>query len=321
MTDVVGLGEAMVLLEPAGGGPLSTAPALVPRVAGAELNLCATVARCGLTAAFCSRVGDDPWGDTVLAAAGRLGVHAGLVEREPGSRTGVFFREALPDGLRRVYYYRAGSAASHMDAGDGERALAPRPRALVVSGVTLALGAGPVEAVLAAVRQAVRLGTKLVVDPNLRPQLGGLAAVAEPLRTVIASADLLLAGLDEARALFGEHDPTALVAAAHAVGSREVVLKDGDRGCWYEEAGQAVHLPAIPVRAVDPVGAGDAFGGGYLATRLRGGAARQAATVGARLGALVAASPGDTEGLPATADARELLRSAVEGGDDGWCSA
>jgi 2-dehydro-3-deoxygluconokinase len=319
MTDVVGLGEAMVLLEPHDGGSLRTATTLVPRVAGSEFNTCAAIARCGLRAAFCSRFGEDPLGRLVLDAAANLGIDVRLVAREIDGRTGVFFREALPDGLRRVYYYRAGSAASMMNTVDGERAIRCRPRALVVSGITLALGPGPTAAALAAVRAARKVGSLVVADPNLRAPLGGLAAVEEPLRALIASSDLLLAGLGEAQVLFGEKDPEDLVAAAHLAGCPEVVLKDGGRGCWFEQDRRVIHLPAFSVRAVDPVGAGDAFGGGYLAARLSGKSAFHAARLGAWFGAQVAASPGDTEGLPSTQEAKQLLDAPPSVADASAC--
>ena len=40
-----------------------------------------------------------------------------------------------------------------------------------------------------------------------------------------------------------------------------VVLTDGDRGCWYATRAtpSARHMPALPVDAIEPTGAGDAF--------------------------------------------------------------
>ncbi|MGW0587156.1 PfkB family carbohydrate kinase [Streptosporangium sp. NPDC002607] len=61
----------------------------------------------------------------------------------------------------------------------------------------------------------------------------------------------------------------------------------------------------------DPVGAGDAFLGGYLADRLSGGSPGGAAALGTLLAARIVETPGDTAGLPPREEARDLLRRAV----------
>jgi 2-dehydro-3-deoxygluconokinase len=63
-------------------------------------------------------------------------------------------------------------------------------------------------------------------------------------------------------------------------------------GRWVE------HLPE-PVPDVDPVGAGDAFTAGYLDARLDGLPVAEALARGARCGAAVASTVGDTLGFPA----------------------
>ena len=46
------------------------------------------------------------------------------------------------------------------------------------------------------------------------------------------------------------------------------MLKAGPDGCYFQGAGGPVRLPSAATVVVDPVGAGDAFAGGYLAARL-----------------------------------------------------
>ncbi|MEV0720560.1 PfkB family carbohydrate kinase, partial [Asanoa sp. NPDC050611] len=91
----------------------------------------------------------------------------------------------------------------------------------------------------------------------------------------------------------------------------EVVLKAGADGCWYATGAGPAHLPTAAVEVVDPVGAGDAFAGAYLAARLAGIDPRGAAWLGSQFAAGVVAAPGDTEGLPAPERARALVASAA----------
>lgn len=310
--DVIGIGEAMVLLQPSPGVALRTADTLTMSVAGAELTLCATVARLGLSAAFCTRVGADPLGERVRAATADLGVATNLIEVDDRRPTGLFLREALPDGRRRVYYHRVGSAASALDTADAERVLAARPRLVAVSGITAALGDGPRRAVFALAAAAREAGIRVALDPNLRPALGPVAEQAATVRALLPYADFLLLGTDESGPVFGVSEGVShgvgdgvgdgvrhreeVFAAADRAGVGETVLKAGADGCFLPGG---VHVPAVPVDVIDPVGAGDAFAGAYLAARLRGAGPVEAARLGADIAAGVIAVPGDTEGLPA----------------------
>ncbi|WP_422804717.1 PfkB family carbohydrate kinase [Streptomyces noursei] len=62
------------------------------------------------------------------------------------------------------------------------------------------------------------------------------------------------------------------------------------------------HQPAVPVRAVDPVGAGDAFVAGYLSALLDGADLAGRLARAATTGAFAAASRGDWEGAPTRAE-------------------
>ena len=303
--DVVGFGEAMVLLQAA---DLATASSMEVHVAGAELNACAAVARLGGRAALCSRVGDDPHGSRVRSAIRTLGVDGRLVGTDPTRPTGVFFRERATDGTRRVYYYRRGSAASAMGPTDADGALALRPRAVVVSGLTAALGDGP----RALVRAVCETTALRVLDANLRPQLPDLDLVVALLRDLLPRVDLLVLGTDEAVPLFGTAEPAAVFAAAGAAGAGEVVLKAGADGCFYPGPdGTPRHLASAATEVVDPIGAGDAFTGGYTYARLCGAAPAGAAWLGSQLAAAVVAATGDTTGLPPADRAASLLAEAV----------
>jgi 2-dehydro-3-deoxygluconokinase len=309
--DVVGVGEAMVLFQAPPGVGLDRADTVEVHVAGAEMNLCAAVARLGLRAAFATRVGDDPLGRRVRADIATLDVDAALVAVDPGRPTGLFLKEVLPDGQRRVHYYRAGSAASALDETDAARALAARPRVVAVSGITAALGDRPLAAVTALAGGARAAGARFALDPNLRPALGPVDEQVARLRPLLPYADLLILGLDEAGPLLGATEPAEVFTAAAAAGAGETVVKAGAQGCYVRDGHAVTHLPSDATDVVDPVGAGDAFAGGYLAARLRGAPPTAAARLGSRLAAGVVARAGDTAGLPDPRTAATLLAATV----------
>ena len=308
--EIVGLGEAMVLVTPADGQPLHRSGTASLHVGGAELNLCAAAARLGAQAAFCSRVGADPFGDRIRAEAERQGVDTTLLAVSDAAPTGIYFKDVHTDGTRRVHYYRAGSAASTMDESDARRVIAAHPAMVVVSGITAALGDGPLAAVLAILAARDDAGPRVALDPNLRPALGPVSGQADRIRPLLDRVDILLIGLDETGPVLGTEDPAEVFAAAAAAGVTETVLKAGPDGCFVGGPDGPVHLPSAATRVVDPVGAGDAFAGGYLVGRLRGLDPPHAAWLGSRMAAAVVTAIGDTEGLPTPTEAAALLAEA-----------
>ena len=66
-------------------------------------------------------------------------------------------------------------------------------------------------------------------------------------------------------------DQTVLTLLDH--GAKTIVLKLGSAGCRIFKQGHGIiaEIPAVPVRAEDPTGAGDAFCGGFLVGMLRAG--------------------------------------------------
>jgi 2-dehydro-3-deoxygluconokinase len=310
--DVLGVGEPMALFEAANPGPLERSPSFVLRLAGAEVNLLIGVARQGRTAALLSAVGDDPFGRFVVDRLRGQRVDVGDVRVDPRRRTGVFFKELTGDDRRRVYYYRDGSAASALDIGALEVLTTRRPRVLTVSGLTLGLGED--DGLGATARSALRLaherGTTTVFDANLRPGLFDGDAAAGIFDELCPSLDLVLAGRDELTALVPGKEPIAAAESLLARGCRGVVVKDGARGSTVVTSEVRTEVPPLPVAdAVDPVGAGDAFGAGVVVGHLRGWTLPDAARLGSVLGGRVVQTRGDWEGIPDGPTAERLLAS------------
>ncbi len=128
------------------------------------------------------------------------------------------------------------------------------------------------------------------------------------LASLLDGVDVLLAGADELVWLAERDDIDGATAWALDQGPRLVVVKHGARGASATGPTGTVHLPAVAVDAVDPVGAGDAFAAGFLAGLLNARTVEQSMAQANSVAALVVAAPGDTEGLPDAA-----LRDAFTG--------
>jgi 2-dehydro-3-deoxygluconokinase len=310
--EVLGIGEVMGMLDPDRPGPLEDAEHFTLRVAGAETNVLIAAARLGHRAALVSAVGNDPVGRLVLRTLETQGVDTSLVQTDAGAPTGVFFKERFDDGLRRVYYYREGSAASRLTPAGALLDGIGTPGVLVVSG--LSLGLGRPEGLSAVVRDAVErfaaAGSTVVFDPNMRPGVWDGARARDDFAQIRASVDVLIAGEEELTALApGVAVPQAAEALC-ADGLRAVVVKAGARGAVLYERGSVTPVAPFPVaRVVDPVGAGDAFAAGVVTGLLRGWPLLDGVRLGALLGARAVTTSGDWEAVPAGQSPERLLDS------------
>src|SRR5215212_7211752 len=263
MCEVVTLGECMAVLYPREPVTLDDAAVLALDIGGAEANLSIGLSRLGHRARFISRVGDDPFGQRMRATLEREGVDTSYLTTDTGAQTGVFFREWLPDGARRVYYYRAGSAASRLAPEDLQPAAFEGAKIVHLTGITPALSASCAATVARAIELAHAAGALVSFDPNYRPRLWDI--------------------------------PTARAALR----ARVVVLKRAERGALALADGKRYFSPAHPVtQVIDPVGAGDGFDAGFLAGWLRGASIDESLNLGARIGAAAVEVLGDYAGYP-----------------------
>jgi 2-dehydro-3-deoxygluconokinase len=293
----------MAVLYPSDPVTLDDARTLLLDIGGAEANLSVALCRLGHTARFISRVGDDPFGQRMRSTLAREGVDVSELRTNPDAPTGVFFREWLPDGARRVYYYRAGSAAARMAPEDLSAEQFAGARIVHLTGITPALSASCAAAVARAIELAQAAGALVSFDPNYRARLWRPEAAREALLPLLRQAEIILMGHEDAAAVLGtgEDDDAALRAGAD-LGARVVVLKCAERGAFALADGATIHVPAVPVeRVVDPVGAGDGFDAGFLACWLRGDSLEDSLRLGAHVGAASVAALGDYAGYPRVA--------------------
>jgi 2-dehydro-3-deoxygluconokinase len=289
--DVIAIGETMFSLV-ALDGPLDEATSFHATHGGAESNTCVALTRLGTSAAWVSRVGTDPPGDRILAVLGREGVQLSWVKRDPDRPTGLMLR----DTVGAVRYYRTGSAASALSPDDLEEVPVEDARAVFGTGITPLLGRDPGRAVRALFRRARGMR---VLDLNLRKGLWGSDRTVALIEPLLRACDLVFGGVDELGTFEGASTAEGLARAFARRGPREVVVKGGRSGAGaLDPFGRWHEVAPAPVRDVDPVGAGDAFDGGYLHARLAGAEVPEALIEGARCGAAVAATIGDADGVP-----------------------
>lgn len=109
----------------------------------------------------------------------------------------------------------------------------------------------------------------------------------------------MFAGDTEAAIAVGDaQDPWELARRINEMGASQAVIKLGADGCVAVVHGEKHAQRAVPIRAVDTVGAGDAFVAGYIAELLNDEDVPQRLLTAVRTGAFACLVPGDWEGMP-----------------------
>lgn len=296
---------------------LAEANTFVARNGGAPANVAVALARLGVPSAYCGVVGDDAFGNRLIAGLKAEEVDASRV-RTTDLATSIAFawKNELGDG--RFWLRREADVT--LSPADIDRAGIPGVAAVVVGSVSLATEPSR-SAIHHAVNVAATQGVPVCFDVNLRPTLWpDLSEALHACRPVIEQATLLKLSLDDARSLFdGADDPDEVVRLLDQLGGTpRIVITDGERGAWFRTAGAALQfVPGLRVAAVEPTGAGDAFLAGLIRRlRQRDWLPPEEVDIryAAAAGALATLREGAWDGLPTRAELDAFLASTATAG-------
>jgi 2-dehydro-3-deoxygluconokinase len=301
---VLTLGEALGVLHT--GEPIVHASHLRIGTGGAEANVAIGLARLGTPVAWLGRVGDDGLGRRIVRELRAEGVAVHAIV-DPAAPTGLLLKETDGMGRTEVVYHRRGSAGSRLAPVDLAAVDGVDLSLLHLTGITPALSADAAATVEATLERWPDVPVSF--DVNHRSRLWDAEDAAPVYRSLAERADIVFAGYDEALLLAPDAaDPEDAALRIAALGPAEVVVKLGSEGALAVVDGTVHRLPAVPVRVVDTVGAGDAFVAGYLAERVLGRSAATRLRTAVRAGAAACTHAGDWEGLP--------FRRELEASDD-----
>jgi 2-dehydro-3-deoxygluconokinase len=300
--EVVTFGETMGRLAAEEIGPLRSGHRVVLGVAGAESNVAVGVRRLGHSAAWAGRVGADQIGRLILRELRAEGVDVSRAIADPDAPTGFMLKVRRTTALSEIIYSRRGSAGSRLCPADLAPELIAAARLLHVTGITPALSDSAREAVVAAIDIARAHDVCVSLDVNHRDALWTDAEASAALLELAPRCDFLFASEHEAELLVGTRTPADAARAMADLGPKHAVVKRGEHGSVACIDGELHVDAAFRVPVTDPVGAGDAFVAGYLASWLDGADPSDALRTANLTGAFVVAVPGDWEGLPTRAE-------------------
>jgi 2-dehydro-3-deoxygluconokinase len=302
MFDVVALGEAMVEFNQTCPGE----PQYLQGFGGDTSNAAIAAARAGARVAYLTRIGQDTFGDALMALWQHEGVDTRGVERDRVAPTGIYFVTHGPGG-HEFSYRRAGSAASLMTPQCLPREIVRAARILHVSGISLAISQGARDTVFAAIEAARNAGALVSLDSNLRLKLWSLQEARAAITRAAGLCDLFLPSVEDALTLSGHGDADAILDWSHSLGPRQVVLKLGKDGALVSDGKRRERIAGHAVATADATGAGDCFSGNLLARLASGDSIFHAARYANAAAAIAVQGFGAVAPLPRPEQVRALL--------------
>lgn len=263
---IVVAGEALVdlIVQPDGR--------LVPVAGGGPYNAARAIARLGVPATWAGGLSSDRFGRMLEAGLAADGVSLVLAQRTDRPTT-LALAELDEHGAAAYRFYVEGTSAPELQAGPLAGGLPAGTRA--VHAGTLGFVLEPMATTLEGLVASLPDGVLLMVDPNCRPSITpDPAAYRARMARVLARADVVKVSTDDLAFLVPGAAAADAVRWIQGHGSMVVLLTDGGRAVAVHAGGVVHAVPVPPVRVVDTVGAGDTFGGAFLACLVHDGRAR-----------------------------------------------
>lgn len=295
--DLVTIGETLGVFGTNKVGTLINGSAMTFRIAGAESNIAIGMSRLGKSTHWLSVLGNDPVAHVIRRELRAEGVVVSAAT-DPDHPTAVMMKVLRTGSLTSVQYFRENSAFAHSTPDSFDFSGLTQTRCFHFSGISLALGDGPVNAVRTGIEIARRHGALISFDLNYRSTMWDRDKASSVLGEFIGLADIVFASPDEASLVVPLDDPVAMAQSVRERGAQISVIKLGPDGALAADAETHFTSSAIATPVVDVIGAGDAFASGFLSSWLDDSDLQKALSHGNRAAAFAISAPGDWDNLP-----------------------
>ncbi|MFI6265629.1 5-dehydro-2-deoxygluconokinase [Micromonospora sp. NPDC051006] len=309
MLDVLTIGRVGVDIYPLQiGTPLAEVETFGRFLGGSPTNVAVAASRQGLRAGVITRTGADAFADYVHRALRDFGVDDSQVHPVEGLPTPVTFCEIFPPDHFPLWFYRTPTAPDlQIRPGELDADAIAAARIFWLTGTGLCQQPSR-DAHSAAL--AVRDGRPhTVLDLDYRPMFWPDPATARAaIAEVLPQVTVTVGNLDEVEVAVGTRDPLRAAERLLDRGPRLAVVKLGPDGVLASTGTETARVPPVPVRVVNGLGAGDAFGGALCLGLLRDWPLERTLRFANAAGAIVASRLACSAAMPDHAETLALLR-------------
>ncbi|MCY3718098.1 MAG: 5-dehydro-2-deoxygluconokinase [Anaerolineaceae bacterium] len=303
------------------GSPFVNIDSFAAYVGGSPTNISVGATRLGAKAALLTAVGEDPVGDFLLHFLREEGVPTDYIPRKAGMRSSCVLLGIEPPDRFPLQYYRDNCADINLTIDDVLAAPVTDCEVFQFAGTNLSLEPSR-SATMFAAELARQSGARVVFDIDFRPdQWSDIRAFGVVARSALPLVDVVLGTEDEINAATLSSveqmelthsqvsdakvtgDTLAAIGRILESGPEAVVEKVGAQGARIHlRDGEIIEAPGFPVEIYNILGAGDAFGAGFLYGLVRDWDWYRSARLGNACGAIVVTKHGCADFMPTMAE-------------------
>ncbi len=300
------------------GAPFVDITSFAAYVGGSPTNISVGGRRLGLKTAVMTGLGVDPVGDFILNFLNKEGVDTQFSPRKPGYRTSAVVLGIEPPNKFPLVYYRDNCADIQLNIDDVLAAPVADSKVFQFAGTNLSKEPSR-SATMFGAELAKQVGTDVVFDLDFRPdQWHDPRAFGVVSRSIMHCVDIVIGTDDEINAAMLKDtgqmslthsqvsdtkvkgDTRSAIRTLLSLGPKAVIEKVGPLGSRVHLADQPEPIEALgyPVEVYNILGAGDAFGAGFIYGYINGWDLRKAARLGNACGAIVVTKHGCANFMP-----------------------
>lgn len=325
--DLINMGRSSIdLYANDVGAPFTEITSFAAYVGGSPTNICVGARRLGLKTALLTAVGTDPVGDFILNFLNKEGINTQFIPRKPDHRSSAVVLGIEPPDKFPLVYYRDNCADINLTIDEVLAAPLTDCKVFQFAGTNLSKEPSR-SATLFAAEVARAAGAKIVLDVDFRPdQWHDVRAFGVAIRSALRLVDVVIGTRDEINAAMLTHadqmklthsqisdaqvagDTDQAITTMLQAGLEALVLKIGSEGARvYLPSGEKIDAPGFPVEIYNILGAGDAFGGGFLYGYVNNWGWYKSARLGNACGAIVVTKHGCANFMPTMAEVEAFV--------------
>ena len=325
--DVLHMGRSSIdLYSNDVGTPFEQITSFAAYVGGSPTNISVGARRLGLNTVLLTALGLDPVGDFIQHFLDKEGVDTRFIPRKPAHRTSAVVLGIEPPDKFPLVYYRDNCADIELTIDDVLAAPVAQSKVFQFAGTNLSRDPSRSATTFAA-ELARQSGTKVVFDIDFRPdQWHDPRAFGVAVRSILRLVDVVIGTEDEINAAMlsdaGQMtlthsqisdtkvagDIEAAIETLLTLGPQAVLQKRGEHGVRVHlKDGERIDAPGFPVEIYNILGAGDAFGAGFIYGYVNEWDWYRAARLGNACGAIVVTQHGCANFMPTMPEVEQFV--------------
>nr|WP_321249640.1 5-dehydro-2-deoxygluconokinase [uncultured Ruegeria sp.] len=275
---------------------------------GSSANICAGLVKLGSRASLVTSVSDDAVARFCLNRLRHYGVDTSYIRVVGGEyRMSMAIYESTTENFQNVIY-RNGAVDFQVTEEDVDKVDYGAFSAVLSAGTVFASEPSR-SATFRAFENARNAGLPVIFDIDYRPYSWPSPEVAADVLSHAGEASDLIVGNDEEFGFMAGSIDKGFAKARElaAKPGRVVIYKMGEKGAVTLADGQEITTGIYPVDAIKPVGAGDSFMAGLLASIAAGYSLEDAVMRGSACASIVVSQPGCAPAMPTTPELDAFL--------------